>query len=77
MLSVGIAAGNTGRIHLGRNFIPNTTVGDPNSGDVLVQGSEMSEVKAYADDEIFTHEIWAQASAAAQQIQVEQTIKSG
>ena len=75
MLSSGIAAANTGRIHLGRNFVPNATVGDPNSGDVLVQGSEMSEEKAYPDDEVFIGELWAIGSAAAQQIQVEQTIK--
>lgn len=76
MFSTGIQAGNTGRVHLGRGFVPNSTVGDPNSGDILVQGSEMSEVKEYEKDEIHRGEIWAIGSIAAQQISVEETIPS-
>lgn len=75
MFSTGIAAGNTGRVHIGRGFVPNSTVGDPNSGDILVQGSEMSESKSYPEENIHQAEIWLVASAAAQQVSVEETFK--
>jgi hypothetical protein len=76
MFSSGIVAGNTGRVHLGRGYVPNSVVGDPNSGDILVQGSEMSEAKAYKEEEVYTGEIWALGSIAAQQISVEEEVPS-
>ncbi len=76
MYSTGIEPGNTGRIHLGRNFVPTNVLGQPDSGDILVQGSELSEVKSFDKDEIFTGAIWLKASAADQRVSVEETIPS-
>ncbi len=45
-----IAAGNTGKIFVGRGFTPVPTVGDPNQGEVLNAGSEILETANYAGD---------------------------
>ncbi len=45
-----IAAGNTGKIFVGRGFTPVATVGDPNQGDVLNAGSEILETAQYSGD---------------------------
>lgn len=76
MFSTGIEAGNTGRVHVGRGFVPGNVLGQPNTGDVLVQGSELSEVKAYEKDVIHLAEIWLIASAADQRVSVEETVPS-
>ncbi len=41
-----IAAGNTGKLFVGRGFIPNASVGDANQGDVLNAGSSIEEKKS-------------------------------
>lgn len=45
-----IAAGNTGKIFVGRGFTPNPTVGDPNQGDVLNAGSQIEEKASFPND---------------------------
>ncbi|SRR5713101_3541662 len=74
-LSSALAAGNTGRVHVGRNIAPNTVVGDPNSGDAILQSSEVKEAKVFADDTIFLGDLWLTASAANQQVSIEETTK--
>ncbi len=64
-----IVAGNTGRIYIGRGFIPSATIGDPNQGDVLNSGSFIEESAAYVGDTMpFKGALWAIADAANQQI---------
>jgi hypothetical protein len=75
MLSVTLAAGNTGRVHVGRNFAPNSTVGDPNSGDALLQAGEVKETRVFKDDTIFLGDLWLVASASNQQVSVEEVTK--
>ena len=76
MFSTGIEAGNTGRVHIGRNFAPTSTLGQPNTGDILVQGAEISEETTYPEEEVFRGDIWLTASAADQRVQVEETLKA-
>ncbi len=75
LFSTTISAGNTGRVHIGRRVPPTTTVGEPNAGDILVQGSEISESKGFPTEKIFTGELWLTASIASQLVQVEETIE--
>lgn len=75
MFSTTINVGNTGRVHIGRRVPPTTTVGEPNAGDILTQGAEISESKAFPQEKIFTGEIWLTASIAAQLVQVEKTLE--
>ncbi len=75
MFSTAISVGNTGRVHIGRRVPPNTTVGEPTTGDILTQGGEISESKSFPAEKIFTGEIWLTASAASQLVQVEETIE--
>lgn len=76
MFSTSLAPGNTGRVHIGRRVVPTATVGEPNAGDILVQGSEISESQSYPTEEIFQGELWLVASAAGQVVQVEETVKT-
>ena len=62
---------------MGRGYIPGSVLGQPNVGDILVQGSEMSEEKAYPEENIFTGEIWLIASIADQRVSVEETVPPG
>ena len=39
VLSTNIVAGNTGRVHLGYDFQPQTAAGNPAGGDILTQGA--------------------------------------
>ena len=68
-------AGNTGRVHLGRNYAPNTTLGDPNSGDAITQSEERTEAKRFNDDHVFGGDIWLVATIATQQLEVEETLE--
>ena len=64
-----IVAGNTGLIYIGRGFVPNAVVGDPNQGDVMNPGSAIEEVKAFAEDtRPYKGTIWAVANVINQQI---------
>src|SRR5712691_3275107 len=74
MPSTAIEAGNTGRIHLGRNYAPNNVLGDPAQGDVLISSGEIKEAKTHKEDTIFEGDIWLFASAAGQRAYVEETI---
>ena len=72
MYSTTLVAANTGFVFVGRNIVPTTTVGDPNSGDVLFQGTQLTESKSFETDKVFTGDIWLIASAAGQVVSVEE-----
>ncbi len=74
---VGIVAGNTGHVFVGRGFPPNAVVGDPNQGDVLNPGASIEEKKQYADDSLpYKGVLWAVADAADQQCSFDETLAS-
>ncbi|MDE1925360.1 MAG: hypothetical protein KGH79_04260 [Patescibacteria group bacterium] len=63
-----VVAGNTGHVFVGRGFVPNGVVGDPNQGDVLNPGAFIDEETNYpGDTSVFKGAIWAVADAASQQ----------
>ncbi|MBU6430903.1 MAG: hypothetical protein KGJ58_01675 [Patescibacteria group bacterium] len=71
-----IVAGNTGHIFIGRGFIPNAVVGDPNQGDVLNAGSSIEEKKNYKEDSLpYKGVIWVVADAANQQITFDEQLE--
>ncbi len=75
MPSTTIEAGNTGRVHLAKGFIPSTVVGAPDQGDILVAGTNIGEEKLYEEDtSVFKGSVWAVASAAGQRIWVDEAI---
>lgn len=64
-----IVPGNTGHIYLGRGFVPNAVIGDPNQGDILNAGAFVEESKAYDNDTLpFKGALWAVADASNQQV---------
>ncbi len=68
-----IAAGNTGKIFVGRGFVPIATVGDANQGDVLNAGSSIEEKKSYKeDDQPYKGAVWIISDTASQQITVDE-----
>ena len=75
MFSTTVIPANTGRVHLGRDVPPTTVVGEPNAGDVLVQGAELSESQSYPDEDIWRGSVWGTASIAGQVVQIEETVK--
>ncbi len=75
MYSTTLAPGNTGRVHIGRDVVPSTTVGEPNTGDVLVQGAEISEAKRFPQEQIWTGDLWLISNIAGQLVMVEETIE--
>lgn len=73
-LPTDIVAGNTGKIFLGKGFTPTSTVGDPTQGDILLQGSELSDASSYQNDSsIFKGQYWAIADVAGQVVTVDET----
>ena len=72
-----IVAGNTGHVFVGRGFVPNAVIGDPNQGDVLNPGAAIEEKKQYDGDSLpYKGQIWVVADAADQQCSVEETLAS-
>lgn len=68
-----IASGNTGKIFVGRGFIPIATVGDANQGDVLNAGASIEEKKVYAEDsQPYKGPIWIISDTASQQVTVDE-----
>lgn len=72
--SAGIIAGNTGLVFIGRNFPPSNVLGAPVQGDVINNGGEQREVKAWEKDRIFQGDLWLIASIAAQIVNVEEDL---
>ncbi len=71
-----IVAGNTGRIHVGKGFVPTSTLAAPNQGDVLNAGASIEEKEDFpSDDSLFRGQVWVIASAADQEIILEQILK--
>lgn len=68
MLPTGVAAGNTGKVFIGRGFIPNAVVGDPNQGEILIAGSVIDDEKGFVGDtKPYKGIIWAVADTANQE----------
>ncbi len=68
-------AGNTGRVHVGKGAVPNTTLSDPAMGIILIGGENVTEKEAFpGDPNVFKGTIWVVASVAAQIIEVEEDI---
>lgn len=62
-----IISGNTGRIFVGRGFIPTGVLNDPNQGDVLNAGAYINESKAFDADTLpFKGALWAISDTAGQ-----------
>ena len=75
MPSTTIEAGNTGRVHIGKGFIPSTVVGNPVQGLILTSGSQTGEERLYLEDvSVFQGSIWIVASVAGQRVWVEEAI---
>lgn len=64
---------NTGFIFVGRGFIPNATIGDPNQGEVLNSGAYIEEKKQFAEDTLpYKGAIWAVSGTADQQVVIDE-----
>jgi len=75
MPATSIEAGNTGRVHVGKGFIPSTVVGAPDQGLILTANSQVGEEKLYESDRsVFLGSIWLLASIASQRVWVEEAI---
>ena len=72
--SAGVFAGNSGIVFLGKNFPPPNTNPPNQPVDVLTPGSELKENKRFDGDTIFLGDIWLTASAAGQQVIVEEDL---
>lgn len=63
-----IVAGNAGHVFVGRGFVPNASIGDPNQGDVLNPGAFVDEETQFpGDSSVFKGPVWVVADAANQQ----------
>jgi len=76
MLPTSVETGNTGRIHIGKGFPPTTTLGDPSQGDILIQGTQITEQEQFLNDpSVHKGQWWATASAAGQILTVDEVLK--
>jgi len=74
MIPSSIESGNTGRVHVGKGFPPSATLGAPNQGDMLTQGTSVTDIPQFlGDPSLFKGQWWAIASAAGQIITVDET----
>lgn len=68
-----IITGNTGKIYVGRGFVPTATDGDANSGEILNAGSSIEEKKQWDADVLpWKGQIWVVASIAGQICEADQ-----
>lgn len=68
-----VDSNNTGRVHIGKGFQPNISVGDPNQGEVLIQSAYIEEIKEFeADLKPYKGPIWGRSSANNQTILLEE-----
>lgn len=76
MLATSVAAGNTGRVHIGRGFQPVATVGHELQGEILIQSAAIEEKKQVAQDPLpFKGPIWATSSATNQELEVQEFLE--
>ena len=70
-----IDANNTGLIHIGTGFQPVATVGHPSQGEIMLQGSAISEPEAGEKiGEKHKRSIWATSSVSNQTLLVEEEV---
>jgi len=63
-----VVAGNTGHVFVGRGFVPNGIIGDPNQGDVMNSGATIDEETLFpGDSSVFKGAVYAVADTAGQQ----------
>jgi hypothetical protein len=73
MLPTSIETGNTGRVHVGKGFPPSNNLGDPNQGDPLIQGQQITEQEQFpGDPTVFKGQWWARASIENQVLVVDE-----
>lgn len=73
MLPTSVETGNTGRVHVGKGFVPSSVLGASNRGDPLPQGTEVSDIAQFSGDpSLFKGQWWAVASAADQILTVDE-----
>ena len=73
MQPTSIVAGNTGRVHLGFGFQPTAVVGHASQGFILLAAAILEEPVTEAKIAgYFKNSVWAIASAADQDIMVEE-----
>jgi hypothetical protein len=76
MLPTAVESGNTGRVHVGKGFIPTATLGAPNQGDILLQGTTISDVPQFeGDPSLFKGQWWAIADTPNQILTVDETFE--
>lgn len=64
-----IVAGNTGHAFVGRGFVPNGVIGDPNQGDVMNAGASIAEETLFpGDSSVFKGAIYIVCDTAGQQL---------
>ena len=66
MPSTVVNAGNTGRIHIGLGFQPETNVESTNSGEQLARGSAINEPQLGTLAEKYKQSVWARSTIANQ-----------
>jgi len=73
MLPTSIETENTGRVHVGKGFPPSNKLGDPNQGDPLIQGQQITEQEQFPNDpSVFKGQWWARASIENQVLIVDE-----
>jgi len=66
-------AGNTGRVHVAKGFVPSSVLGAPDQGDFIKQTEEVAERERFPDDPtVYKGDVWVIASAASQTVLFEE-----
>lgn len=74
MLPSSSEAGNSGQVHVQKGAPPSSEAGSPTAGDVLTQGTSISDVPQFAGDpSLWPGQWWAVADTAGQIIVVDET----
>lgn len=78
MPPTSVVAANTGIVYVGKGFPPVATVGAPNSGDPINQGTQLQETAGFSGDPtLFRGQLWAVSDTAGQQVVVDETYNQG
>lgn len=76
MTPSSVESANTGNVFIGKGFTPSTASDSPNKGDILTQGSSLSDNPQFdGDPSLFLGQWWAVADTANQVLVVDETVK--